>query len=271
MSSRIGFGKGIRWLLALLLTAVLCHQAAAAELRVPKDQDDFVRQTIEALRTGDFNTVANALDPKLRTPTLGQQLAGAAGLFPPGFIRSVETIDFLPGKPDPAHPENFDSTFQLQYHIGDRWVGVAASIVHANNTTVMTGFRILPLSESVEATNRFTFAGKSAVNYGFALAMLVVPLLSLFALVNCVAAPGLRFKWIWAVAIVIGFCQVTMNWTAGTVAFDPLFAEPFGLWLTRSGLYGPWMVSVGFPVGAVAYLVKRFLLDARRQPEAFPA
>jgi hypothetical protein len=63
-------------------------------------------------------------------------------------------------------------------------------------------------------------------------------------------------RWLWAAFALIGVPSFTMNWTTGQVSVAFLSIALFSAGFVTSGLGGPWLVTVAFPVGAIAAMRK---------------
>jgi hypothetical protein len=72
-------------------------------------------------------------------------------------------------------------------------------------------------------------------------------------------------KWLWLIFIVVGIGKLFVNWTTGQVFFTPLAIQlpPAG---ANAQLYGPWLVYVSIPLGAIIFLImrKRFVVPPQQ-------
>ncbi|HAI69239.1 MAG TPA: hypothetical protein DCM38_07375, partial [Gammaproteobacteria bacterium] len=57
--------------------------------------------------------------------------------------------------------------------------------------------------------------------------------------------------------ILFGFVNVTVNWTTGGINIDPLSILLLGAGFRKVGLYGPVLISVAIPLGAIIFMIKR--------------
>ncbi|HUB07169.1 MAG TPA: hypothetical protein VMB50_09210 [Myxococcales bacterium] len=83
---------------------------------------------------------------------------------------------------------------------------------------------------------------------------------TIYALALCLRS-DLPRKWLWAAATLVGIGKVTANWTTGKLGFALLNVQLFGVGMTKFNAYSAWVVTVGFPLGAVVVHRK---LRARR-------
>jgi hypothetical protein len=61
---------------------------------------------------------------------------------------------------------------------------------------------------------------------------------------------------------------VTMDWTTGQLSFQLLQVTLFCAGIMRTGLVGPWLITVGFPAGAFATLY-RIRMAKQLAPKSF--
>ncbi len=109
------------------------------------------------------------------------------------------------------------------------------------------------MAKPLEVMNEFTFEDKGFSQYAGLLLALSVAALTLYAFALCVRMKMGRKKWVWLLAILVGVCRLTVNWTTGEWFFTPLvfFIPPVSISCTA---YGPWMLQIFSPVGAIAFL-----------------
>ena len=88
------------------------------------------------------------------------------------------------------------------------------------------------------------------------------PLFSLYALVLCVRTRLRGKKWLWIVAILLGVGALSVNWTTGQWNFQPAYVQLLSASATASP-YGPWVISVSVPLGAILFVLRRKELTAR--------
>jgi hypothetical protein len=126
------------------------------------------------------------------------------------------------------------------------------------------------IPDSLQHINAFTFAGKGALHYLILGAALLTTLFTIASFVACVRTPGIRRKWLWAIFTAVGVTGVTLNWTTGTIGFQPVSIHLFGAAASATSPYSPWFVTASFPLGAVLFLVKRARLRSAAQSSAVP-
>lgn len=90
------------------------------------------------------------------------------------------------------------------------------------------------------------------------------PLLTLVSLVMCVRTKFKGRKWPWVLFILFGFGKLTIDWTTGAWSFQPISVQLFSAGMYSPG-FGPWMLEIAFPLGALCFLARR---DQLRAPPA---
>jgi hypothetical protein len=97
-------------------------------------------------------------------------------------------------------------------------------------------------------------------------------LFCLYAFVLCLRTPIARYKWLWVLFTLVGVTTLRFDWSSGHFAFVPLSAQfLFGVSATATP-YGPWVLSVSIPLGAIWFLAKRrSLRAATTAPPPLPA
>ena len=131
-------------------------------------------------------------------------------------------------------------------------------IKRTGGASTILAFRATTIADSLEHLNRFSLVGKSALQYGVLGLALVAPIFSFYVLVLCLRTKNLNRRWLWAIFILVGVGKLGVNWTTGALTFTPLAVQvPCGGATTTIGAYGPWVVTVNLPLGAILFLRKR--------------
>lgn len=246
--------------LAALLVAAGCSQEELLQkISTPEDRAT-AEECLERLRVGDIDTLENRMDPSLKTPDLRATLEKIATLLPGEKPQTAKLVGAQVNSSNEERTANL--TYQYGYP-GGRLLLVNCAMKHVGTTQTIIGISVNTLEKPLEQA-RFSFEGKSAKHYAIVIAAILFVLATLVALVICVMERGLRRKWLWILFILFGFGDLTLNWETGEATFSTLSVLLFSAAVTAE-MYGPWMVSVAVPIGAVWYLVRRFL---RNHPPA---
>jgi hypothetical protein len=253
-------------LAALCIALAGCSQRSMIDKLEPKTDSAAAKTIIDQLRKGDIGAVAARLDPRYRTPDITRKLHEIAATFPasqPISIKTVgfhETTHFTAGAP--SQPRDLvDLAYEYQFH--EAWVAVDIVLAKQGNVLVIEGLHTQRLAESLEASHAFTLKGKDVTHWLMALLTCAEALLCLYAFVLCLRTPIRRRKWLWALFTLVGVTTLQFNWNNGQFAFQPLSAQLlFGVSATAVP-YGPWILSVSIPLGAIWFLARRrYLLAA---------
>ena len=249
---------------SLLLSA--CSQQALIDKLTPKAESAYAQQLLTDLRAGRYDSVKDALEPKLRTPDIDKKLAEAAAQFPAGEPKSVHVVGAntstmsMNGGPSTTR---YNLTYEYQF--ADSWV--LANIVLKRDKD---GLRVLGLhtearARSLEASSGFSLAGKGVAHWAFLALVIAVPLFCIYAFVMCLRTPNLEHRWLWALFTLLGFVSISLNWNTGELGFRPLSFQVLSAGVIKNG-YGPWLMSFSFPLGAVWFLWKRRTLPKAAAP-----
>jgi hypothetical protein len=122
--------------------------------------------------------------------------------------------------------------------------------------TTIDGFNVQPIKDSLENMNKFTFDGKGALYYLVFSLAIAIPVFIIYTTVLCARTKIEKRKWLWLIFILCGLTNFSLNWTTGEWRFLPMQFELLGAGFF-SVPYGPWILSVGLPLGAVVFLLRR--------------
>ena len=237
------------WLLFVnLLTA--CSQEEMLQKFASPEEQAVARKYIDQLRNRNFSEIEKAADPSIASPALESKLTEMAALIPSDPPLSVQLVG--------AH--RFSSTtagttvdLVFEYQFRDRFVVANVATKTIGGVKTIVGFHVQPESESLESQNRFTWAGKSALQYGVLVSAIVAALFTLCVLVVCIRTKMKRRKWLWIVFILFGFGKLSVNWATGQWGIMVLAVQLFSASM-HADFFGPWIISVSVPVGALLFL-----------------
>ena len=247
-------------LVPLLLLGACTPQATLEKFTSPAEQA-VAQQYIDDLRHRQFAAIEKDADPTIAGPDMANALDRMAELIPAGDPTSIKLVGAQRVTSAGATTVNLN----LEYQFADRWLLTNVMTKAKDGATTLVGFHVEPEADSLEATNRFSWAGKGALQYGVLAAACLAALISLVALITCIRTTMARRKWLWILFILFGFGKLWVNWTTGKWGIQPLSFQLFSA-SNVSALYGPWIVSVSLPVGAVVFLTqrKRLAVEAYR-------
>jgi hypothetical protein len=253
--------------IAFCLTLSGCSRAALLKMLTPPEDETFARKYVDLLRQQAFDQIEQELDPSIAGSDVRNTLATMAGVFPGGEPKSTKVVaySFRHGR------QSSTDSVTLEYEFPDRWLLVDMSIQRTGGAIRISAFRVTPIADSLEHTNRFNIVGKSALQYVILGLALAAPIFSVYVFIVCLRTKKLNLKWLWAIFILVGVGKLAINWTTGALTFTPLaFNIPCGGAASVGG-YGPWVVHVHLPLGAILFLKKRSRSVTPSEAELSPA
>jgi hypothetical protein len=237
---------------ALLLGA--CSQEELVNKLASEEDKKIVAECLEQLRRGDIATLEARVDPSLRAANLHDTLVAISEALPDDPPDTVKLV----GVQTNSNREGHTANLTYQYGYGSRSLMVNCAYKKSDGAVTLMGISVEPLEKSLEEQHKFDLSDKPASSYAILIAACLAVIASVVALIFCVMEKGLRRKWAWVLFIIFGFFDWTLNWDTGEITFSLMTVQLFSAGAVAQG-YGPWIISVALPVGAVTYLVRRFL------------
>ena len=242
--------------LAFALLLLMCGSAYADDT----DQQT-ARNYIEMLRTNQFAEIERSADASLKAADVHAVLTKMAAEFPAEEPKAVKVISTRVSK-NPEGAERTDFTFEYRFPSGPVLSNI--SLLKAGGATTILAFNAARVPAGF---NDFTLAGRSTLQYCVLILALVIPIFSIYTMALCYRTVHDKWKWLWMAAIAISLGQFSIDWVAGIWTLQPLSLLLFGVAAARSlGGYGPWVISIGFPLGAIAFHVWRKLRGQAYRP-----
>lgn len=238
--------------LVLVMLLAGCDPQAWMDRITPKDASEQARTFVAQVAARDFEGAETKLADELREPDTRAKLEAVANVFPPGAPTTVRLVGVN------ARTQGDNGTYSLtfEYSYPQRWILANVVMQRQQGRLSVVSMHVNPLAASLEQTNRFTFVDKGIRHILFFVLALAIPLLILYALVACIRTQMARRKWLWIVFILFGVGQFTLNWSDGSMQMRLLSVELFGAGFMRPGVVGPYILSVGLPLGALVFLWK---------------
>jgi hypothetical protein len=255
-------GKAVASIFALVLLAG-CSQEDLMRKFAPPEQREIARTYIEKLRNRDFADIEKAADPSITKDLQRDTLERMAALIPAGAPTSVKLVGANQFSSTEAGT-TLNLTYEFQF--GDKFMLINVARKTKDSVETIVGFNVEPLAASLEAMNRFTLSNRTALQFGVFAAAIGATILVLYALVVCIRTKMRRRKWLWIVFILFGFGKIMVNWTTGQWGFTVLAVQLFAA-AAGAVYFGPWIISVSLPVGAVIFLSRRKALTAASTAE----
>jgi hypothetical protein len=273
---------GVRWtrwccLLLLIVSLSGCtrdtylklfgyDRASLLKKFTPPDDESLAIQYVDLLRQRGFDQIEDRLDPSIKNAETHDALAEMWGMIPAGEPSSVKTVDshVVHGK------DGSTTSITLEYEFAPRalptsgstesmarsWLLAGVVIQTRGGVKTISGFHVMPIPRSFEEANEFSLLDKGFSQYAGLCVAVGVSVFTLYVFVLCKRTRTGRQEWLWLVPILIGVFRVTVNWTSGEWSFTPLAIQAPPV-MTLSSPYGPWMIQVTIPLGAIVFLLLR--------------
>lgn len=250
--------------LALCLLLAGCDQRALIEKFTPQEESAIAQQIISELAAGDLDRVAERLDPEIQGGDTMDSLRHIVSLFPDAAPIDIEVVGVN------TSIENDRSLYRLhyQYQYPDIWLQIQVILQRRGGELTLLGLNVERKEQSLEAEHAFTFAGKSPTHFVVLAFAIFNPLFIAWTLFLCARTPMPKRKFWWYLFIALGFVQYSLNWSDGSHEVDWLSVQLLGAGFFSGAPFGPLILSISFPLGAVWFLVMRPALLARHAAAA---
>lgn len=242
-----------------LLSVVGCSQDELMQKFSSAEDQATAKKYVDYLRTGQFAEIEAVADPAIKSPQLRATLEQMAGLIPDEEPSATKLI----GSQTMHGRDGVTKNLSFEYTFGDRWLVLNLATHQEGDKFTIVGFNVYPQAQSLAEQHRFTLAGKTPVQYLVLVLAILFPLVTLYALILCARTKMAARKWLWIVFIVLGVGKVAVNWTTGEWDFMPLAAQVFSA-SVFSTPYGPLVLAVSFPLGAIVFFFRRRALHVQQ-------
>jgi hypothetical protein len=219
----------------------------------PAEDESFARKHVDLLRQQQFEQIERELDLSISDSHTRDTLARMAGIFPTEEPKSIKVVDLKFFR----NPDSSTHFLTLEYEFSDKWLLVNMSVQRKEGTATITGFNVTPVADSLESVNGFSLVRKTGLQYAVLGLAIIGPIFSLYVLVLCLRTKNQNLRWLWAIFILFGVGRLAVNWTTGELTLTPLAVHIPCASATEVPAYGPWVVAISLPLGAILFLIKR--------------
>jgi hypothetical protein len=248
----------LRFLLLSLLALVAgCNAQQMMSGLAPAEDQALASKYVDLLRARSFDEIDRAADPSVRGPKLYAALLKMANELPEQEPSSRKLV----GAQVSTNKDGTTTNIVYEYEFAGKWVLANVATLRKPDSVSLVGLSVRAIPESLEEHHRFRLTGKSAKHYVVLALAIVFPLLTVYALVACVRTKMSGRKWPWVLFILFGIGSFTINWTTGETQLSALTIRLFGA-SAAAAFYGPWILSVSFPLGAMVFLFRKKALTA---------
>lgn len=244
-------------LLCLLLSLVIsaCGIPLTSSQIENSAEASLLKKVHEALRNRDIKATKGFFDPLVfAKPESDAALPAMAQLVPQQQPLSVEFLNWVANQSS-SNGRSAQVVAQYKYSDTD-WLTITATFRGEGTNLRVDSYYLNRSSTSYQNTKWLSFANAGAAQLVFFAFVMGALLTSLAACILCFTTPGLKRKWLWAIASFIGAATFTMNWSTGELSFTPIFVGIPTANYTQD-VTGVWYLTFLVPVGAIAFFLKR--------------
>jgi hypothetical protein len=242
------------FIIALFLMIQGCCQEELQEKFIPKAEVEFSKQYFTLFQNENYEALEESIDNELRSPDLRGKLQQIANLFPQEEPKKIDLV----GSRTFETVDKWQANLTFQYEFSKNWL-IANIVLEriSDGPLVVKGVNVNPIQDSLQNINKFTLKGKSKIHFVFLSLSVLIPLFIVITFIVCLRTPIKKRKWLWAIFILLGFAQCTINWTSGEIFYQLLSFNIFGAGFFYGNKFGPVMLKVAFPLGAIIFWFKR--------------
>ena len=238
------------FLIFLLLALVNgCDQSARLERKAPQDVS-LVKSYFDLIRGGHSDQVKDLMVPALQNAESSADFEELVATIPKEVPRSVKAI-----KVELRCEEgNCEDAIILEYKYSTERVLFNVMLLKEARQVSILGIHITVIPESFMKANEFRLSNMDPFQYLILTLATLLPTFSLYVLVLCIRARIGPRKWLWAGFILCGITRLGMNWKTGQLDFEFLSIQLLSAGANAQP-YGPWVIFVSLPLGAILFLI----------------
>lgn len=254
---RGGARAGLAAVVAMVALASCVHGLDLSTLETSPEAVD-AREVVELLARGNTDALALRVDPSLRDADTPAKLRQMSTFYRSSTPSRVLFVGFASNRVKVVGGTTTQTwTISFEHEFPDTNVLSEVTFRRVNDgERALVGVRASPLSAPLEVLNRFTLTAKGPLHYVILLSMAAVAAVTFAALTVWIRRRKvIRRRWWWLLAIVFGAFKIAFNWTTGNIDIQPLSFQLLSLGFQRAGQYGPWILMISLPAGAIAFLV----------------
>ena len=236
----------------LLAVVVGCDPIELIMKPLPEKSDHLARVLLQTLAKNDVDGAIRLMDPKLdMNDGVREKFVNIAGLMSKDELVEISLVRYANLKA--LIQKNQRSQFTYELIFKDSWgvANIAVDFMEGNRYII--GVYVEPLDRPLKEINAFTLENKSVVHYMMLALAIIIPLFCLFALYICVQKKEGFAMWVWAVFILVGIGNVSINWTSGKVAYNIISITSVWAPGLRDGASGAFYITYAIPVGAIVF------------------
>jgi hypothetical protein len=237
----------------VLLFLTSCDIRDIAENFIPEPEAEFARQHFLLYRADDVDRIMSELIPALRNDETRAIIETMVDYIPNDEPIAAEVV----GASTVSSSGSRLVTLSIQYEYEQRWLVFSVIVDASSSPFLVNAVNAELLEQSLEETNAFRLGQNGAVGILIVLLSIAMPLFCIYAFIVCLRTPIPKGKWRWAILCLLGAMTFQINWTTGETATIALHLQLLAAGIERAGFYGPWILSVSVPFGALVFFSKR--------------
>lgn len=243
--------------IVMIMLLVGCDQASMMKRITPPEAESAARGYIELLRQNRFEEIEKGLDSSIKTADIRNTLVKMAQMIPSQKPESIKVVGaYVNVFHGPKDPETTTTNITLEYQFQSKWLLINVATQKKGGVTTVVGFNVNPIPDSLENLNKFRLVGKNPLQYSVLVLAILIPLFTLYALMQCIRTKIERRKWLWVAFVLFGLAKFSVDWTTGQWGITPLSLQLLGAG-AYAPAYGSWVISISLPLGAVIFMLKR--------------
>lgn len=248
--------------LLLILLAGGCSYDEMASSLIPEEESRFAKEFLEKIHEQDLEYVKSRLDAELQSEMTDESLLEVAEYFPGGELFSIEII----GSRTHLLNSQWEGNFSFELQFSDGWAVAGVALKRESDELLVTGFNVYQTRASQRELTAFSAAPITPVRLIILLMTIIVPAFMFFTCYMVYRTPIPEKKKRWYFFSFLGIFDFSFNWTTEILNFQLLAVKILGAGAVAASPYSPWIFTVTFPIGAIAFWVKRKELMVSEQP-----
>jgi hypothetical protein len=223
----------------------------ASDQAIPDPIRQINDQFFRAIQAGDTGRVNQLLAPALHeepNPGLDALSAGLAG---------QSSIEIKFGSHG-IYGTEVEPLYMIesQASSAERFFLVRLALANTLDGIRISSLTILESPVDAEDAGRLRFSGLPSGSVKGLAAAATIWGFVLWCLIDCWRHKP-RMRWLWIVAIAIGYPAMLVNWGTGQWIFSRWHIVPFGVWISQTARISPMIIQLGFPLGALLWFFVR--------------
>jgi hypothetical protein len=187
----------------------------------------------------------------------------------PASIKVIDAQQFRDGDAqitdivlDYEYPPVPKATIRGTVLLPARWVFATFTIRSKSAVPdLIDGINVTPSDLPIETINAFTLENKGDSQYAALAIGILLWAFTIYAAVVCIRSRIGQRKWLWILSMLFTVTLASVNWTSGQWSFNNISFKigvlPMPAYLICDSAYGPWNLTLGLPIGGIAFVLYR--------------